>query len=470
MHQYWIVLILTGLSLLVSRTGAMAHADYYFSEPEVKERVETMPCVVRPKYDGVVKAYITGYLVRNRERTGNMIGRSVLYFPLFEKYLKAYGLPEGLKYLPVVESALNPKAISRAGAVGLWQFMEATGKSYGLIVDLTVDDRSDPVKSTIAAIEHLSDLYARFESWELALAAYNSGGGRVGRAMKRARSKDFWRIRRYLPSETRNYVPAFIAATYMMQYYHHHDLLPAYPDLDLQMTESIEVKQYISFARIAQITRLPLEVVEKLNPSFKRGYIPETAEGHTLVLPKRVLPALLDYLTYRELNGHSLDEEGWELPDEADYLPSAFYYFSSIYVVNEGDNLASLAELFNCSVHNLVAWNQLTDPELFPGQELVLYHPKQFVRYRSEALYELSLLPSREIKVCPRPPASCEKGGVPVIMQKGRFSYYCVQPGESVADIASKFTDVTIVDIQTLNQISALEELQPGALIKVRKN
>ena len=220
-----------------------------YNKADVTPRVQTLQTIVTPKYTSAVEGYIKGYTIRNREKSELILGRASRYFPMFEKYLKEAGLPDDLKYLSVVESALVPKALSRVGAGGLWQFMPPTGASYGLKIDRYVDDRSCPHKSTQAAMKHLASLYKRFQNWELALAAYNSGGGRVNRAIKMARSKNFWKVQRYLPRETRNYVPAFIAATYLYKYYTAHELLPVYPELDLQLTETMRVYSYLSFQK-----------------------------------------------------------------------------------------------------------------------------------------------------------------------------------------------------------------------------
>jgi len=203
--------------------------DGHFSEEEikeVKERLANIESIVELKFTTAVKGYILGYVERNREKSQRILGRMVKYFPMFEQKLAQNEMPDDLKYLAVVESALNPKAISRVGAGGLWQFMPETGASYGLQITYEKDDRFDPHKSTDAAIEYLRKAHKRFGSWELALAAYNSGGGRVNRAIKRARSKNFWKIQRFLPRETRNYVPAFIGATYLTKYYQQYLLKP----------------------------------------------------------------------------------------------------------------------------------------------------------------------------------------------------------------------------------------------------
>jgi membrane-bound lytic murein transglycosylase D len=244
--------------LNASNESNLTDPEPEYDEPAIIERINKMENeVVPPRYDDIVKSYLTTYTIKKREKAENILGQQVVYFPLFEKKLEEANLPTDLKYLSVVESALNPKAVSRVGATGLWQFMPATGEYYGLEINSVVDERSDPHRSTEAAIEYLSRLYDRFGNWELAIAAYNSGGGRVSRAIKRSRSKNFWKVRRYLPRETRNYVPAFIAANYLIKHYQEHELTPRYPELDQQITESIMVYDHTSFYEVAQVTELP---------------------------------------------------------------------------------------------------------------------------------------------------------------------------------------------------------------------
>lgn len=465
---FW-VLVWAGI---ISPAFANSSANYSYLEEEVKARLENMPCLVAPKYNSIVRSYIMAYLVRNPENSERILGRSVLYFPMIEKWLAEKGLPNGLKYLPVVESALNPKAVSRVGATGLWQFMESTGKIYGLDVNWTVDERSDPEKSTIAALEHLTDLYQRFDNWELALAAYNSGSGRVSRAIKRSRSRNFWKLQRYLPKETRNYVPAFIAATYMMQFYDHHQLNPSYPSLDLQLTEAMPVKEYLSFFRVAQVTDIPLEIIELLNPSYPRGFIPASDKGNFIVLPKRVMPALKDYLVYQESN-HPIAMaalEGAPISwDDARNLNQDQYYLRSIYVVNEGDKLEDLARLFQVTVLNLMAWNHLARPEILPGQELTVFHIKAVKRYLPETVMPAPVLPS-----LPPKPALSEGPALGVTplsepFVKGKYLCYRLNGMETLSQIIEHVEVASLQDIIELNNISHGAMPKPGTVIKLKK-
>ncbi|MFN0036893.1 MAG: lytic transglycosylase domain-containing protein, partial [Saprospiraceae bacterium] len=279
--------------ILVAKGGAYTVS---ITDAELRERLGSLSSCLELRATAVVKGYIKTYVQIQTEKTRNMLGKRLTYFSLYESKMKEYGVPEDLKFLSVVESALNPKAVSRVGATGLWQFMPSTGGEYGLRTNTAVEDRSNPVKSTDAAARHLRDLYERFDDWALALAAYNSGSGRVNAAIRRAGSRNFWSIQRFLPAETRNYVPAFIAATYICNYFQIHGLMPNDPDLDQQLTEYVNVYEGISFRDISDATGIPYQVIKDLNPGFKRDYVPPTTDGHFVIVPQRVMPAFIRYL------------------------------------------------------------------------------------------------------------------------------------------------------------------------------
>jgi len=260
-----------------------------YTDEEIRMRLRNIASCVIPRYTDVVKGYIRTYTIKKRDKTERMLGKTVMYFPIFQKYAKEYDLPDALKYLSVTESALDPIAISSAKAVGLWQFMKLTGEEYGLRIDATVDERRDPHLSTDAAMRYLQRQYKRFGNWPLAIAAYNSGGGNVSRAVRRGRSKNFWKIRKYLPKETRNYVPAYIAAAYLLQNYEQHNLNPIYPEMDLQLTDVVKIYDNLDFNQISAMTGLSITTIRALNPSYKRDFIPANIKGNFLILPKRVV-------------------------------------------------------------------------------------------------------------------------------------------------------------------------------------
>ncbi len=257
-----------------------------YSKEEILDRLESQPCAVSVQWNTDIKKSIKDYTIRGRKSAEVILGRSSIYFPMFDETLKKYGLPHDLKYISVIESLLDPKAISPVGASGLWQFMPATARQYGLVIDNYVDERFDPHKSTDAAMRYLKALHKRFDDWTLALAAYNCGEGCVEKAIKKGETRDFWELRKHLPQETSRYISRFIAANYVMNNYIFHDLQPAYPDYDLQMTKAVKVFKRKSFEEISKETGYSLEIIKKLNPSYKMEIIPPTAEGSYLILPK----------------------------------------------------------------------------------------------------------------------------------------------------------------------------------------
>jgi len=257
-----------------------------YSKEEILSRLESQGCPVDIRWTAEVKRSIKSYTVRGRRSAEIVLGRSAIYFPMFNAKIKEYGLPEDLKYMSVIESHLDPKAVSPAGAAGLWQFMPQTGRMYGLKIDNYVDERHDPIKSTDAAMRYLKALHNRFDDWTLAIAAYNCGEGCVEKAIKKGGTRDFWKLKKHLPKETQKYISRFIAASYVMDNYIFHDLHPDYPDYDLQLTKAVKVYKRKSFKKISEETGYSLEIIKLLNPSYKREIIPPTAEGSYLVLPK----------------------------------------------------------------------------------------------------------------------------------------------------------------------------------------
>jgi len=266
-----------------------------YKKSVIIDRLEVIEKSVDLKFNSQVNKYINGYVKRGRKGTEKIIGNSSIYFPIFEYYLDLYNLPDDLKYLTVIESALQPKAVSPKGAGGLWQFIRSTGRKYGLKINNYVDERYDIHKSTEAAVQLLSDLHNRYGDWSLALAAYNSGTVNVNRAIKKAGSKNFWKIKRYLPKETQDYVPKFIAASYVMNYYHFYNIRPAYPDYDLQITAVTKVYDRYSFKQLSYDSGIPIEIIKKLNPAFKKQIIPPSVEGYNLVLPRIGLSSSFEY-------------------------------------------------------------------------------------------------------------------------------------------------------------------------------
>ena len=256
-----------------------------YTKEEYIERLSRMPTIMEMAYNEVVQKFIDRYSGRLRYSVSYMLGAGNFYIPIFEEALDAYDLPLELKYLPVIESALNPKAVSRVGATGLWQFMLATGKQYGLNVNSLVDERRDPTKASYAAARYLKALYRIFGDWNLVIAAYNCGPENINKAIHRAGGvKDYWQIYPYLPRETRGYVPAFIAATYIMTYYSLHNICPMQTRLPVK-TDTVIVSRNVHLQQIASVLELDIEMLRSLNPQYRRDIVPGNTEPSAIKLP-----------------------------------------------------------------------------------------------------------------------------------------------------------------------------------------
>lgn len=256
-----------------------------FTPEEYIDRLRRMPTVMEMGYNDIVQRFIDRYMARLRHSVSYMLGATNFYVPIFEEALEAYQVPLELKYLPVIESALNPRAVSRVGATGLWQFMLGTGKQYGLEVNSLVDERRDPVRSSYAAARYLRDLYRIFGDWNLVIAAYNCGPGNINKAIHRSGGeKDYWRLYPYLPAETRGYVPAFIAANYAMTYYCEHGICPMSTKLPLQ-TDTVVVNRDVHLEQIAKVLDLDIEMLRSLNPQYRRDIVPGNTKKYAIRLP-----------------------------------------------------------------------------------------------------------------------------------------------------------------------------------------
>lgn len=258
-----------------------AEINPLFSDSVYIDRLSRMPTVMEMPYNEIVRKFIDMYAGRLRNQVSFMLSACNFYMPIFEEALDAYNLPLELKYLPIIESALNPSAVSRAGAGGLWQFMIGTGKMYGLESNSLVDDRRDPIKATWAAARYLKDLYDIYHDWNLVIAAYNCGPGTINKAIRRSGGEtDYWSIYNYLPKETRGYVPAFIAANYVMTYYCDHNICPMETNIP-ESTDTIQVNKNLHFQQIADLCNVPMDQIRSLNPQYKKEIIPgESSRTH----------------------------------------------------------------------------------------------------------------------------------------------------------------------------------------------
>ncbi len=326
------------------------------------------------EYNTSVRAYIDVYLERRRDHLSNILGRAELYFPIFEEYLSRYNLPQELKYLAVIESALDPKAKSKSGAMGLWQFLYNAGLMMGLQVSSYEDERCDVRKSTDAACRYLAYLFRNLGDWQLALAAYNGGLGQVQKAIERAgEKKTFWELSEYMTPEMRSYVPAFIAVNYVMAYYSKHNIAPARPDFTIDDVDTVYVNMSLSFEQIERATGVSRKVLQQLNPQYIKDFIPYDDTPKRLTLPR-------DNVSRYIRNEKQLH------PDLAPDLLGYFGYYDIVtdtitHVVQPGEYLHRVAMNYNTTAENIMLWNSMTTKDIRIGQQLTIYHDREVVPY-----------------------------------------------------------------------------------------
>ncbi len=400
--------------------------------------------VIHMDYNPFVRKYILLFGKERRSGFSRVLGLSEMYFPLFEEYLERYRLPLELKYLPVVESSLNPLARSNTDAIGLWQFKINASKMFRLEVNSLIDERMDPRKSTDAACQYLGYLYSIFHDWQLALAAFNGGPGVVRNAIQRSGGKtNFWEIREYMPQQTQDYVPAFMAAAYMMNYAALHDITPLAPDYDFWSADSVMISYPIRFSQVSEIIHVPEEALRFLNPMYKESIVPET--GHPMIL---VLPAdkVLVFLRHEnDILGKKVEMIDY---NKARVLSASTTNKSKFfYTVQPGDFLHKIAYEHDCTIEDIRAWNSLKNDSLVPGQQIVLWEPGT-VKNQSQATVNPST------------------GAGEDTLQ------YIVRKGDTVYSIAAKFKDTTVNDIIKANGIDDEKNLKRGQtlLIPVKKH
>jgi membrane-bound lytic murein transglycosylase D len=380
------------------------------------------------EYNPSLESVIKSYLKNRRQSMEKLMALSDYYFPLFEESLDNYDIPLEVKYLAIVESALKPRAKSRVGATGLWQFMFGTGKEYGLNVSSYVDERSDPVKSTVAASKYLARLYGIFGDWDLALAAYNSGPGNVSKAIRRSGGyENYWNIRSYLPRETAGYLPAFLATMYIFEFAEEHGFKKQRPDFHYVETDTIHVKKMITLDQVSELLEVPIEELQFLNPSYKLDIIPYIKEeNYTLRLPREVIGKFVT----NEAQIYTFAENEFNKREKP--LPQFFDSDSKVtYRVRSGDYLGKVARKYGVRVSQIKQWNGLRSNNLKIGQRLTIY-PRT---------------PVTTTKVTSTSP---EKKTI----NTDAKSTYKVQKGDSLWSISQKFPGVSVQNIKDWNDIS----------------
>lgn len=339
------------------------------------ERLQSMPTIVKMPYNRVVRSCIDSYTTKNRSLVAYMLGMSEFYMPIIEEEIDHAGIPQELKYLPIIESALNPKAVSRANAKGLWQFMFSTAKLYGLKANNYIDERFDPIKSTKAAVRYLADLYKLFGKWELAIAAYNCGPGNVKKAIVRSGGKtDFWDIYYFLPRETRGYLPMFIAANYIMTFHNEHGIKPLEPKMTIT-TDTIVVSKNLHFKQITEVCGADLEEIRALNPQYIKDIIPGENEPYVLRLSNDVVT---NFLANEDSIYKHKEKEFFPRESIAEMLKQANANNGGIgtlkrHKIQSGETLGSIALKYRVTVKQIMKWNGLTSTNIRAGKYLNIY-------------------------------------------------------------------------------------------------
>jgi len=380
------------------------------------------------EYNASLESVIKSYLKHRRQSMERLMSLSDYYFPLFEESLDNYDIPLEVKYLAIVESALKPRAKSRVGATGLWQFMFGTGKEYGLNVSSYVDERSDPVKSSVAASKYLARLYKIFGDWDLALAAYNSGPGNVSKAIRRSGGyENYWNIRPHLPRETAGYLPAFLATMYIFEYAEEHGFKKERPNFHYVETDTIHVKKMITLDQVSELLDVPMEQLQFLNPSYKLDIIPYIkGENYTLRLPREVIGK---FVTNEEQIYAFVEKE---LNKREKPLPQFFDSNSKVrYRVRSGDFLGKIARKYGVRVSQIKQWNGLRSNNLKIGQRLTIY-PRKPVTSSTVAN-------TSKVKK--------------TLNTEGKSTYKVVN-GDSLWSISQKFPGVSVQNIKDWNDIS----------------
>ena len=357
-------------------TDVQLKNDVPTSKEDYIERLQALPTIIEMPYNDVVRSYINMYTGKRRGLVEQMLGLSIYYMPFFEQALEKEGMPLELKYLPVIESALNPDAVSPAGAAGLWQFMIGTAKDMGLTVNSLVDERRDPIRSSEAAARYLKQLYKAYGDWSLAIASYNCGPGSVNRALRRAGGgkKDFWDIYYYLPSETRGYVPAFIAANYVMNYYEDHNIGKALSKRPV-VTDTVMVKQDIYFEQISEVLGIPIEELKILNPQYRKNIIPGNTRPYALTLPSKQCYAYIS--SEDSIKNHKADvyrhRSEVNISDASDGYTTVEKRVTKSHRVRSRETISQVARKYGVTTSQIKKWNGLRSNKLKKNQVLKIY-------------------------------------------------------------------------------------------------
>ena len=459
LHFFYMEQYLKSAQRHQSRRATQQYAEFdNIPDSVFVERLQRLHTVVPMTYNSEVRAYIKMYVNIMSRRLDAMLSLSEYYFPMFEEVLDRYNVPEELKYLTIVESALNPQATSRAGAAGLWQFIYGTGKNFDLEITSLVDERRDPFKSTVAAALYLGDLYKMYGDWQLAMAAYNCGPGNVNKAMARSGGKRvFWEIYPYLPRETRGYVPKYIAATYIMNYYHEHGLVAGHYEIPLR-TDTIQLHGDVHMAVVERFTGIPILQLQQLNPQFRTQVVPAASRSYALCIPSGKSGLFIQNEdTIYKLSKDTIGKNA-VVPVAAGTL---IYH-----KVKKGETYTSIAKKYGVSPNSLRRWNgKSKNSTLKVGTRLKVYLP---------ATKPESAKPAQKATSTANDSASVTSGGSKATETKQQTSskpqskvqYYTVQKGDNLSSIAKK-QGTTVQKLKQLNNLKS-DVVRVGQRLRVK--
>lgn len=441
-----------------------------FPDTLYKARLSHVNSIIKLPYNNIIRNHIHVYTIKKRDYFGVMLGLKDYYFPMIEDIFDSYGLPVELKYMAIIESALNANAVSRAGATGLWQFMYSTGRMYGLTINSIVDERRDPVKATHAAAKYLSDLYKIYNDWILVIAAYNCGPGNVNKAIRRSGNrKDYWDIYYRLPRETRGYIPQYVAATYAVNYFAEHNIEPL-PLTFPVATDTIMINKDIHLNQISEVMGIPLEELRALNPQYRTGFIPGSSKPMSLTLPMNHLGNFIDMNdTIRNYKPDVFLSRINQTanPTRSTYLPPDVKGKTKlIYTVKDGDNLGYISEWYRIGLSDLRYWNNIYRNTIRVGQKLTVFVDPSRAEYYEKVdqmnFAEKQKMIGKTISSAPVIKTTQEE-------PNGGYITYTVRYGDTLWDIARMFDNVTTTDLLTLNNISDPGKIKVGQVLKIKK-
>ncbi|MGY6561456.1 MAG: LysM peptidoglycan-binding domain-containing protein [Luteibaculaceae bacterium] len=434
-----------GLTWADPQNGLSGREKVVTPDSIIIQRLEALNNItpVNLVFNDQVKAYIDVYANRRAGVTARVLGLSHLYFPMIEETFDRLDAPLELKYLAIVESALNPAARSPAGAMGLWQFMYGTGKMFGLQVNSLLDERKDPIKSTEAAAKYLLYLHNIYNDWDLALAAYNCGPGNVNKAIRRAGGgkKTYWDIWPFLPRETRGYVPAFIAVNYVMNYAQEYGIPALEPKFLHFQVDTILVKENLNFDPLVKVLDVPMSDLQYLNPLYRAGVIPKTDPPQILYLPTEAVGKFISFQDSLYTLSKGIKQDFSKLAVKEDRV---------VYKVKSGDNLGKIAQNHKVTVNQLKEWNGLKTTNIRVGQSLVIYSP---TAQAAQAKKQVTTASSKNTS------------SNNIQKKEGNVIVHVVQQGDTLWDIAKRYEGVSIEDIKSRNKQLNASSLKPGQKI-----